>query len=74
MDRQAVGHAIINGHNGGQMDSQIDKDKWTDQPMEIWTVRQTKTDGQSDRQRQMNRPTDGEMDRLTDGQTDRWTD
>ena len=38
----------------GEMDSQIDKDRWT--------VRQTKTDGQSDRQRQMNRPTDGEMD------------
>ncbi len=48
------------------MDSQIDKDRWT--------VRQTKTDGQSDRQRQMDRPTDGEMDRLTDGQSDRQTD
>jgi len=29
------------------------------------------TNGQSDRQRQMDRPTDGEMDRLTDGQSDR---
>jgi hypothetical protein len=66
MDRQTVVHTIINGQNDGKMDSQINKDRWTDQQMERWTDWQTERwkEGQTDRQ----------MDRRKEDQAGRQTD